>query len=93
MKVKTAAESIVTIVAASLGLILLNALVCGARARMDLTEQHIFTLSPASTRIVKTLPEKMVVKAYFGGIPASTPTASSTWRTSSASTPTPRAAR
>jgi ABC-2 type transport system permease protein len=70
MKVKTAAESIVTIVAASLALILLNALVCGARARVDLTERQIFTLSPASGRIVKTLPEKMTVKAYFGGVAA-----------------------
>lgn len=68
-KAKTAANSIVYGVSAALALVLLNALTCQSRAKIDLTENDIYTLSEASARMVRTLPEKMLVKAYFGNIP------------------------
>jgi len=69
MKVKTAAESLITAVSVGVGLILLNFLTCQSHVRMDLTEQKIYTLSPESARLVKALPEKMVVKAYIDDMP------------------------
>jgi gliding-associated putative ABC transporter substrate-binding component GldG len=70
MKIKTAAESLVTTLAAALALLLVNALVCGSRSRVDLTEQKIYSLSDASARLVKNLPERVAIQAYFGNVPS-----------------------
>ena len=69
MKTKTAAESLIYTASAGLALVLLNALTCQARAKVDLTEQKIYSLSPSSRDMVRSLPEKVVVKAYLGNIP------------------------
>ena len=47
-KVKTAAEALITAIAIAGALVLLNVLSCGTRARVDLTEQGIYSLSTAS---------------------------------------------
>ncbi len=68
-KGRTAAEALVTGVAAVAGLILLNAVSCRTNAQVDLTENRIYTLSSASKEMVRGLPEKVNVKAYFGNLP------------------------
>ena len=69
-KTKSAAESLITTVAAAAALILLNVLSCGSHKKIDLTEQKIYTLSDGSRDLVSQLPERLLVKAYFGNIPA-----------------------
>ncbi len=69
-KVRTAAEALITAVAIVGALVLLNVLSCGARAKLDLTERGIYSLSPASQNLVKRLPEKLLIKAYFGNVPS-----------------------
>jgi len=40
-------------------------------ARLDITENHIYSLSPVSKRIVKSLDDKVIIKCYFSkNIPA-----------------------
>jgi ABC-type uncharacterized transport system involved in gliding motility auxiliary subunit len=69
-KAKTALEALVTAVAISGALILLNVLSCGSRARVDLTEQGIYSLSTASEILVHKLPEKLSIKFYYGNVPS-----------------------
>jgi hypothetical protein len=69
-KGKTAAEALVTGLAVTLALVLLNAATCGSHRKVDLTETGIYSLSPASKRMVEKLPEKLTITAYFGNVPA-----------------------
>jgi ABC-type uncharacterized transport system involved in gliding motility auxiliary subunit len=70
MKTRSAVESLVLCVAAGAALILLNTLSCQSHQKVDLTENGVYSLSPASKRMVKNLPEKLTIKAYFGNVPA-----------------------
>jgi gliding-associated putative ABC transporter substrate-binding component GldG len=47
------------------GLVLLNVLGLRLFKRFDLTKDHIYTLSPASKNLVKSLDDKFLVKVYF----------------------------
>ena len=49
--------------------ILVLANILGARyfKRLDLTKEKIFTISPASKRLVSTLPDRLTVKAFISG--------------------------
>ncbi|MBI4508714.1 MAG: GldG family protein [Deltaproteobacteria bacterium] len=69
MKVKTAANSLVVSLSAALILVLLNVFSCQAPQKVDLTEYKIYSLTDASKKMVKGLPEKVIVKAYIGNIP------------------------
>ncbi len=69
-KGRTAAEAIITGVAAVGALILLNVLSCGTRAKVDLTENKIYSLSDASKRLVHSMKERVNIRAYFGNVPA-----------------------
>jgi hypothetical protein len=69
-KAKTFAEALVTASATIGFFVLLNVVTCQSYAKVDLTETGIYSLSAASKRLVKDLPEKLVIKAYFGNVPA-----------------------
>lgn len=69
-KRKAATEGIVTLVSVVAALVLLNALAAGSRVRLDLTEQQIYSLSSGSKSIVRGLAERLLVKSYFGNVPA-----------------------
>ncbi len=66
---RTAVEAIVTGGALALALVLLNVLSCGSRARVDLTESKIYSLSDASRSLVSAMKEKVNIKGYFGNVP------------------------
>jgi ABC-type uncharacterized transport system involved in gliding motility auxiliary subunit len=68
-KGKTAAEALITGVAAAAALVLLNVLSCGTRAKVDLTENKIYSLSDASKSLVRGMKERVNVRAYFGNVP------------------------
>jgi ABC-2 type transport system permease protein len=68
-KGRTAAEALITGVAIAGALILLNLLAFGSRARVDLTEDRIFSLSNASRNLVATMKERINIKGYFGNVP------------------------
>ncbi|MFI5144819.1 MAG: GldG family protein [Ignavibacteria bacterium] len=46
-------------------IVLVNIISINIFYRLDLTANHIYTLSPASKQLVKNLDDKLVVKAYF----------------------------
>jgi len=69
-KGKTAVEALITGVAVAGALILLNVLTCGSRARLDLTEGRIYSLSDASRNLVSNLKEKVNIKGVFSNVPA-----------------------
>ncbi len=69
-KARTAAEALVYAILIAGALVLINVLSCGARARVDLTEQGIYSLSTASQILVHKLPEKLTIKGYFGNVPS-----------------------
>ena len=69
-KGRTAAEALITGGAIAAVLVLVNVLGAGSRARFDLTEQHIYSLSDASEQMVAGMKEKVNIKAYFGNVPA-----------------------
>lgn len=69
-KGKTAAESLITGAAIAAAFVLLNVLTCGARARLDLTEHNIYSLSDASRNAVAGMTERVNIKGYFGNVPA-----------------------
>jgi len=46
-------------------LVLLNLIGTRVFGRVDLTENHIYTLAPASKKIVASLPDYLTVKAYI----------------------------
>ena len=64
-KAKTAANAIVFVVLICLGLVALN--IIGGRAfkRADITQDKIYTLSPASKQLVANLPDRLTVKAFI----------------------------
>ncbi len=68
-KGKTAAEALITGFAAIAALVLCNFLACRTSTRWDFTENNIYTLSPASKGMARSLSEKVAVKAYFGNVP------------------------
>jgi ABC-type uncharacterized transport system involved in gliding motility auxiliary subunit len=68
-KRKTAIEALVTGAAAIGTLILLNVLSCQSRAKLDLTEYKVYSLTPSSRGVVANMPEKVNIKAYFGNVP------------------------
>lgn len=69
-KGRTATEALLTGAALVAGLILLNVIVSWAgNAQVDLTENQIYSLSSPSKAMVKSLDEKINVKAYFGNVP------------------------
>jgi gliding-associated putative ABC transporter substrate-binding component GldG len=69
-KGKTALEALITGVAAIAALVICNFVACKSSTKWDYTENSIYTLSSASKDMVKTLKEKVTVKAYFGNVPA-----------------------
>jgi ABC-2 type transport system permease protein len=69
-KGKTALEALITSVAVIGALILLNVLTCASRSKLDLTEGNIYTLSDSSKRLVRDMPEKIRISAYFGNVPS-----------------------
>lgn len=58
-------NSLIFIVALSGILILVNAISLKLFVRADLTENNLFTLSKASVNLMKSLDDKLIVKAYF----------------------------
>lgn len=69
-RVKSAAQALIATAVAGTALVLLNVVSCGWKAKSDLTAEKIYSLLPASKRLVQKLPEKLTVKAYFGNVPA-----------------------
>jgi ABC-2 type transport system permease protein len=69
-KKKTAAEALIWGGAAIAVLVLLNVLVSGSRAKLDVTQFKIYSLTPASRGVVANMPEKVNIKAYFGNVPS-----------------------
>jgi gliding-associated putative ABC transporter substrate-binding component GldG len=65
-KGKAAAEGLIWGLAAITALILLNTLTSGWHQKVDLTEHRIYSLSPSSQKMIASLPERMIVKGYFG---------------------------
>ena len=68
-KGKTAAEGLITGGAIIVALVLANVLAGGSRAKLDLTENNIYSLSEASKGLVRRMPERVNVRAYFGNVP------------------------
>src|SRR5215813_12501690 len=68
-KGKTAAEALITGGAIIVALLLVNVLVGGSRAKLDLTENKVYSLSDASKRLVRNMVERVNIRAYFGNIP------------------------
>jgi ABC-type uncharacterized transport system involved in gliding motility auxiliary subunit len=68
-KGKTAAEGLITALAVCGALVLLNVVTCGSDAKLDLTDNQIYTLSSASKTLVRGMGEGFHVKAYFGNVP------------------------
>lgn len=64
-KTKIRTESAVFLLTLIGILVLVNLLATKIVLRGDLTRDKVYTLSPASTRLVETLDDKLVVKAYF----------------------------
>jgi len=69
-KGKTAAEALITGGAIILALVLVNVLVGKSRARLDLTENDMYSLSDASKSIMRNMKERVNIRAYFGNVPA-----------------------
>jgi ABC-type uncharacterized transport system involved in gliding motility auxiliary subunit len=66
-KAKTGANAVVFTILILAVLIFANIIVSRHVARLDLTKEHVYTLSLASKELVKKLPDKMTVKAYISG--------------------------
>jgi ABC-type uncharacterized transport system involved in gliding motility auxiliary subunit len=62
-----AGQAAVSIVFAVGAIVALNVIAARVTARVDLTEDHIYTLSPASKELVRSLPDYLTVKAYISG--------------------------
>lgn len=69
-KGRAAVEAIVTGVALIAALVLVNVISSRSHARLDLTSTQLFTLSDESKDIVRALSEKVIIKGYYGNIPA-----------------------
>jgi gliding-associated putative ABC transporter substrate-binding component GldG len=66
-KGKTAANALVT-AAAVIGILIgVNLIANRHFGRVDLTENHIYKLSPESREVVKNLPDRMNIKAFISG--------------------------
>jgi ABC-type uncharacterized transport system involved in gliding motility auxiliary subunit len=63
-------NSAVTTLAVVAGLVLVNFVAESAGARLDLTSSRLYSLTPASHRLVAELAEPLSVTAYFGKIPS-----------------------
>ncbi len=58
--------TLVTLVLVALNLVALNALVAsGLRARLDLTAERAFSISPATERIIEALEDPVTITGYF----------------------------
>lgn len=64
-KAKTGANAVVFVVLVLAGVLALNLIASRHFARVDFTQDHIYTLSPASKELVKKLPDRMTVKAFI----------------------------
>lgn len=69
-KGKTAAEALITGGAIAIALVLVNVLVSKSPARLDLTENKIYSLSDASKSLVRNMKERVNIRAYMGNVPA-----------------------
>ncbi len=69
-KGRAALEALATGAALIAALILVNVVSCQSRAKLDLTSGQVYSLSQASKDIVRGMPEKVIIKAYFGNVPA-----------------------
>ncbi len=66
-KAKTGANAIVMALALIVGVVLVNVIGYRLFRRVDLTQDHVYTLSPASKDLVAKLPDKMTIKAFISG--------------------------
>jgi ABC-type uncharacterized transport system involved in gliding motility auxiliary subunit len=64
-KAKTGANAIGFVVAVLFALVCVNAIATRLFARVDCTQDHVYTLSPASRELVAKLPDRLTVKAYI----------------------------
>lgn len=68
-RVRTVVESVVAALATVLALVLANAVACRSHAKVDLTENGVYSLLDASRNLVRTLPELVTVRSYFDNVP------------------------
>ncbi|HXU69117.1 MAG TPA: GldG family protein [Polyangia bacterium] len=66
-KAKTGANAIVFLVLVILGVVAVNVIAARFGKRIDLTQDHVYTLSPASKDLVAKLPDVLQVKAFISG--------------------------
>ncbi len=64
-KAKTGANAIVFTVLVIAAVVAVNLIAARFPRRMDLTQDHIYTLSPASKDLVRKLPDVLTVKAFI----------------------------
>src|SRR6185437_2837122 len=64
-KAKTGANAIVFLVLVILGVVAVNVIAARFGKRIDLTQDHVYTLSPASKDLVAKLPDVLQVKAFI----------------------------
>src|SRR4051812_27202900 len=66
-KAKSAANSLLTSLAVIVSLIGINFIATRVFGRVDLTEDHVYKLSNVSIETVRSLPDRMNVKAFISG--------------------------
>ncbi len=66
-KIKTGANAIGFVALAIVAVIAFNVIAARFPKRIDLTQDHIYTLSPASKDLVAKLPDVLQVKAFISG--------------------------
>jgi ABC-type uncharacterized transport system involved in gliding motility auxiliary subunit len=64
-KAKTGANAIAFTVMILVGLVFVNIISWRFAKRIDLTADHVYTLSPASKELARKLPDKLTIKAYI----------------------------
>src|SRR6187551_3353549 len=66
-KVKTGANAIVFTILVIGAVVAVNLIAARFPRRIDLTQDHVYTLSPASKDLVAKLPDVLTVKAFISG--------------------------